>query len=217
MTFTLTAKMFNLLISADTHIGRFDPAMLTDHQLMELFFTPDETDPGQYHRSGDQDDPCSWKGVLCTEEKSVLKIKWSSMALDIKGTLDFTKMPRKVIRAEFYKQRLFGEVDTSTLPYSLLTVCLMDCKFSGRLELHTLPPNIESFIVEGNCFTSVGDICDLPRSLRTLRIREASINHTNIFVGKLSKNNILVNVSGCGLTDVTYEDQEDAKYVRNFN
>ena len=209
--------MFSLLTSADTHIGRFDPAMLNDHQLMELFFSPDDIDPGQYHQSGDQDDACSWRGVVCTEEKYVTHIDWSIVILAIMGTLDFTKMPRKVTYVNFFNERLFGEVDTSTLPHSLKYFCLMGCKFSGSVELRTLPPNIESFIVEGNCFASVGDICHLPGSLRTLRIREAAIEHTNIHVGKLSKNDIFINLSGCGLTDVTYEDQEDAKYVCNFN
>ena len=209
--------MLELLTSADTHIGRFDPAMLNDHQLMELFFTPDEADPGEYHQSGDRDDACSWKGVVCAEEKYVMNIDWLSAILAIMGTLDFAKMPRKVTVVNFSYQRLFGEVDTSTLPHSLKYVCLMGCNFSGRLELRTLPPNIESFIVEGNCFTSVGDIYDLPGSLHTLRMyREAAIKHRNIHVGKL-RTQIYINLSGCGITNITYEDQKDAKCVTNFN
>ena len=209
--------MFTLLISADNHTGRFDPAMLDDHQLMELFFTPDEADPGEYHQSGDRDDACSWKGVKCTEASNhVTEINWASYVLVITGTLDFKKMPRKVTDVNFSYQRLFGEVDTSTLPHSLKYVCITDCKFSGKLELRTLPPNIESFVVEGNCFSAVSDICDLPESLITLNLREPAIKRKNIHVGKL-RTQIYINLSGCGITNITYEDQEDAKYVRNFN
>ena len=216
MTFQLTPKMSPLLTSADTHVGRFDPAMLTDHQLMELFFTPDESDPGEFHQSGDQDDVCSWKGVTCTEEKSVTKITWASYHFNMAGTLDFTKIPQKVKQINFYDLPLYGEVEICALPQSMMNVCLQDCKFSGSLDIRALPRQIESFIVKGNQITSVGDICDLPRSLRVLKIGESAVTHKNLHVAQLPSTGIRVDLSGCGFTKITFENQEDAMFVNYF-
>ena len=53
-------RSIHFLFSADsTSIGRFDPSMLTDRELMQLFFTPDESDPQNYYRYGDIDDACT--------------------------------------------------------------------------------------------------------------------------------------------------------------
>ena len=51
--------MFTLLIAIDDHIGRFDPSMLTQQQMMELFFTPDESDPHEYAEPRFLDDACA--------------------------------------------------------------------------------------------------------------------------------------------------------------
>ena len=217
--------MFSLLTSADTHIGRFDPTTLTDRQLMELFFTPDESDPGDYHQSGgedewsdlgfssDQDDACYWKGVTCTMDGTVLIIAWASYHFNIAGTLDFTKIPQEVKEINFYNLPLYGEVEICALPQSMKNVCLQDCKFSGSLDIRALPRQIESFIVKGNQITSVGDICDLPRSLHVFKIGESAVTHKTLHVAQLPSTGIRVDLSGCRFTKITFEDQEDEDRV----
>ena len=204
--------MFQIHIAIDSHIGRFDASMLTQQQLMELFFTPDESDPQEYAEPRFLDDACSWKGVVCGAGGLVEEIEWVSYMLQIVGTIDFSKMPRSMVDINFFEVPLFGEVDTGALPDSLTSICLQDCKFTGSLNMSALPPKLVSFSVAGNRISAVGHISNLPDSLDELAINEVLVAHTDIHIGKLPDTDLVVFLYG-GFTKVTFEDQSDARRV----
>ena len=205
--------MFTLLTSADTHIGRFDPAMLTDQQLMELFFTPDDRRSQNYGEFADPDDVCSWDGVTCTNDGTVQNISWSSVFCRIIGTIDFLKMPQHMIELTFFDAELSGEINTSSLPQSLFRFCVRGCNFHGSLDVSQLPRGLCSFGVSANSITAVSSIVNLPSTILEFIICEEFLDTKSIHIGKLPSPCGRIEISGCGFEKVTFEDPEDAKNV----
>ena len=205
--------MLTLLIAIDDHIGRFDPSMLTQQQMMELFFTPDESDPHEYAEPRFLDDACAWNGITCGAEGLVEEIEWVGWRSRIVGTIDFKRMPLSVLLINFFATSLCGEVDTSALPKSLTYLCLQDCKFTGSLHMSALPPRLDTFIVTGNRISVVGQICNLPNSLCQIIINEILVAHRDIHIGKLPDTDLEIDITECGIEQVTFEDQRDAMRV----
>ena len=70
--------MIARIIAADA-AGRMRPSMLSDQQLMELLFTPDNATEARETLEGDEDDACSWKGIMCTDDgRNVTEVIWGS-------------------------------------------------------------------------------------------------------------------------------------------
>ena len=206
-------RMLTLFITNDHHIGRFNPTMLTDHQMMEMFFTPHEMDTGEYYASADRDDACTWKGVTCGASNTIRAIVRLSDHLRIMGTIDFKMIPLSVEELFFADSALFGEVDTSALPVTLTEIALHDCKFSGSLEMRALPPNLKGFYVIGNKISFVSELCNLPSSLTDLIIAEDFLTHKSIHIGKLHKQRIAIDIMGCRFAQVTFDDRTDEERV----
>ena len=207
--------IFDLLLSAESPIGRFDASMLTDHQMMELFFIPDDTDPKEYCGSDgcDIDDSCTWRGITCSRNGSVLRIIWMAGDLKASGRIDFSIIPRKVTAITFSEQlKLSGEVKTSALPRYLKNFVLEDCRFTGSLDMCQLPPYLKSFRVVGNFITAISAICNLPDSLSEVVITESHIVDKSIRIGKI-KSSIDINLSWCGFKEIIYEDPSDEYMV----
>ena len=145
--------IFKFLFSAESPIGRFDASMLTDHQMMELFFTPEDTDTLQRYNAlyfdfddCGRDDACTWLGVTCSSKGHVVEIEWKERDVVVCGSIDFSKLPRCVKTVYLVAEALYGEVDTSVLPRSLESFKLQNCEFTGSLDMRILPPHLKSYM-----------------------------------------------------------------------
>ena len=203
------------LLSADNPIGRFDASMLTDHQMMELFFKPSDTDPRDYCRSNgcDQDDACTWKGVTCSPEGNVTEVAWCRREMQISGSINFVGIPRRTKTIDFVRQSLCGDVDTSVLPISLESFTLQNCNFTGSLDMQVLPPRLKYFCVCGNAITAISSISHLPESLTDISIAETNLEQNSIFVGKLRDSFYDLDIADCDVMEIIFEDPEDARKI----
>ena len=183
--------------------------------MMELFFTPELNDRGEYYEGIDDKlhNACKWVGVTCSADDHVLEIMWAGWELRVSGRIDFSKAPQKTESIDFAEQNLYGEVHTSALPSSLQRLYLMDCAFSGSLDMRSLPPKLRQFVVTGNNITAMSAIRNLPESLRDVTIGEAGIVIKSIRIEKLHSSLVYIDISECGFTEVIFEDENDAKKV----
>ena len=205
-------------VSADiSSLGRFDPAMLSDHNLMELFFTPENFDAAREVLGGDPDDCCTWAEVTCSPEGQITKINWCSYNVGkFAGSFDFLKFPKHMVNFNLYDEPFVGEVDFTALPETLLDVGLQRCAFSGTVDLGALPPDLRNIWIMGNQITALKNVCNLPPRLGCIIFQEENIQHESIRIGKLPQNGTVLRLQNCGFTDIQYEDPEDIESVFLF-
>ena len=206
-------------LCADTSIiGKVDPSMLTDQQMLELFFTPSDEREARSELKGDADDGCTWAGVTCENEEHIKRIRWCSWEVRLVGSIDLRRVPPHTESILLYKEALSGTMDVTGLPSSLIQISLQECAFSGTLDLGHLPQGIRSFGVHANCITAVQNVCNLPLSLEHLIVEELQIEAKSIYVGALPANDLRPNFAACGFTDLQCEREEDrARIDTNLN
>ena len=205
--------MFSYLCADSASVGRFDPSVLTQQQIFELFFTPADEEEFR-HRISWTPDGCTWTGVQCTKEGIVGKIEWTSWHVQLQGSIDIRRMPRNTQFINFFNQALTGEIDATNLPESLHTLCLQECAFSGTIDLGHLPRGMVVLEMYDNRVTGVQNICNLPAGLEYLIIREFHIREKSVDVGALPASDLRVNLIGCGFTAFACERPEDKHRVK---
>ena len=208
--------MFLVLSADESHIGRMNPSMLSDQQMIELFFTPDDFDVAHAHLGGSTSDACSWVGVGCADDgdETIEEIDWHSVDLILQGSLCFEMLPRDIRIVSLYEQALSGSVDISDLPVKLEVICVQKCFLSGTLDVGNLPHSLTQLHFLGNRITSLINLRDLPEGLEHFRVVEGHIEEKSIFVGKLPQGDFIVRLDGCGYTDVRLEDKSDSDRVK---
>ena len=200
-------------------LGRFDPSMLTEQQMLELFFTPQDENEARADLRGDADDGCTWMGITCTYEyeettkKSITGIDWCPWEVHLVGSIDFRRIPPHTEFISLNEQALSGTMDATGFPESLTQICLQKCAFSGTIDLGHLPEEMQVFEVYDNCFTAVQNVCDLPYTLESLVIEEPSIESKTIHVGELPANDLQPSFIGCGFIDFSCESDEDRNRI----
>ena len=190
-------------------MGRFDPSMLTDQQMLELFFIPEDENDARSELKGEADDGCTWEGVNCENEANITRIQWCSWNVTLTGSIDFRRIPRHTEFLNLYEQALTGTVDATGFPESLTVFALQECAFSGTIDLGHLPQGMQVFGVYNNRITAVQNVCNLPFSLEQLFVEEPSIESKTIHVGALPANGLQPKFIGCGFTDFSCERDED--------
>ena len=206
--------MLSLLLSADsTHIGRMDASMLSDQQMVELFFTPESYNHARAILQGDEADVCSWVGISCTGG-SVSRIFWPSGGSNpLIGSIDFGMIPRHLEMLSISRHRLYGKVQTQGLPETLEHFQLKDCKFSGTLDLGSLPRGIKVFRVMHNRISGLENIRNLPMSLTTVEISEHKVQQESIRIGEMPPNSLIIFLQGCRIREAEFEDDVDWQRV----
>ena len=203
------------LFTIDTTIaGRCDSSMLTQQQMVELFFTPDDPDKSRKDLKGDPDDACTWEGIECTASGNIHRIEWCSWALQLKGSIDFKMFPLHVDFINLYDQGLYGEVDTIALPDSLEELCLQNCLFTGTLDLGSLPPRMRCFEVLNNEITAMCNVQNIPETVQWLTVREKHIVAKTIYVGALPESKLELKFIDCGFTEVVCARESDVDRVQ---
>ena len=203
------------LLSADFSLtGRCDPSMLTQQQMVELFFTPDFPQKSREDLKGDPDDACTWEGVECTDAGDIHRIQWQSWDVDLMGSIDFKMVPLTVEFINFYDQGLHGEIDTTAFPDSFRALFLQQCLFTGTIDLSRLPPRMCSFKVMNNKITGVCNVQNIPETVRWLKIQEKNIVDKTIRIGALPESTLKLDFLTCGFTKVLCDRESDAKRVQ---
>ena len=203
---------FLLTIDA-TLAGRCDPSMLTQQQMVELFFTPEDPKEAREHLKGDPDDACTWEGIDCTEDGDIREILWRGWRFPLEGSIDFRMFPMAVKFVNIYEQGLRGDIDTTAFPESLEHLCLDKCFFTGTIDLGSLPPQMRTFEVFYNEITAVCNVQNIPKTVTSLRIREANIVAKTIHVGALPESDLKLSFLECGFTKVVCARESDLERV----
>ena len=185
------------LLSADiANIGRFNVAMLSDHDLMGVFLSPDDYEAAREQLGGDEDDACTWKGISCDEDLNITSIDWHSSRIAMEGEVNLRALPPKLTKLNAYRQKLSGEVDITALPEDIIIVCVQSTKIHGTLDMGSLPQKIEQFFFTGNRITSITNVCNFPVSLKFLHFGEHNIADKQIRIGQLPHNHLVLNFRG---------------------
>ena len=211
------------LTTGDTHAGRFDPGMLSEQDIVELLFTPNDYEAARAALSGEADDACTWNSVVCNEQREIIKIMWNSIrkgVARVEGSINFAYIPPNIQRLELSNQKkLIGDVNTRSLPGSLRSFILQDCAFTGVLDLGNLPRGIIELDVQRNKITGIVHIENLPENMKWLYIIEKNVEGSGIHIGKLpptksSQTRGLQMTLGCHAPkNISFADEADRKRV----
>ena len=204
----------HFLLCADLSIaGRVDLSMLTDQNLMELFFTPNDYDKARKQFGGDENDACSWKRTSCDGKGRLTEISWHSAFVKLRGSIDMTMLPPRLVTLNLYYQPLRGEVNTSALPETLRSICIDHSELVGTVDMGNLPRWLRGFTVHDNRITAVVNICNFPETLRHCRLEEDQIVEKTVRIGRLPDTEVYLNVYRCGFKVVEFENPEDERRV----
>ena len=197
----------------NSHAGRINPSMLSDQQLMELFFTPDDFDKAREALGGDEDDACSWEGVRCELNSNIRCIDWHCCSLRVKGAVSFEMLPPRLELLSLYSQELYGEINTTALPKQMECLCVQETFLSGTLDLGSLPRGLTEMTVEHNRISAIVNFFDLPEALYHFEIKEKNIVERSLHIGSLPEGDLEVDIEQCQLQNVTFANPADAKRV----
>ena len=204
----------NFLLCADLSIaGRVDASMLNDQICMELFYTPDDYAKAREQFGGDEDNACSWRRTRCDDEGRLTEISWHKSFVKLRGSIDMTMLPPKLVTLNLYFQPLRGEVNTSALPETLRSLCIDHSELVGTADMGNLPRRLRGFTVHDNRITAVVNLCNFPETLKHCRFEEDHIAKKTIRVGRLPHTDFYLNVYRCGFTAVDFENPEDEARV----
>ena len=196
-------------------IGRVNPSMLADQDLVELLFTPKDWKAALNAFMGDELDVCTWNGVKCDEDSFVTSIEWhAGDAMSLKGSINFAMFPQKLEHFNLFQQRLVGEVDTSNLPPNLTFFCIQNCFFTGTVDMGNLPRGLETFWVFENRISKLINVQNLPETLLHCEIDERGIKEEELFVGKLPEGDFRINFWATDIKKFVCEDPNDRNRLR---
>ena len=201
------------LLSADVQgLGRFEASMLTDQQAIELFFAPTDYDEARKALGGEEADACTWQDVTCNDKRRIVRIDWHQSFIELSGSMDFSMLPRCLEYLNLYKEDFVGEVHATALPETLIFFCIECCKFTGTLDLSSLPPRIDQLIIRDNYVSALvfpQGTNRLPSKLKALYIKERHILNLPIRIGLLPEGDIDVELGYMSTADVLCESLED--------
>ena len=127
--------MLTFALADTSTMGRVDASMLTQQQMMELFFTPSDYNTAREQLRGAEDDACSWTRVNCDDGKNITWIIWLVEGIVLAGSIDFSMPPLSLESLSIYRQKLIGEIDMCALPQKMEYFGVQECGFTGTLDL----------------------------------------------------------------------------------
>ena len=206
-------SIFHFLTADNTSLGRFDPVMLTDHMLMEIFYAPDDYEKSRAAMGGDEDNACTWRKIRCDEDQNVTHIEWHSINVKLHGSMHFQSLPPKLMRCNIYNQQIRGEIDTSNFPRSLKYFSLQRTQMTGTVDLGNLPLGLNMLFIMNNEITALTNVVNLPASITDIAINEKNLREKTIFVGKLPGDRVYLDFIDCGFTDIRCADPADRSRI----
>ena len=155
------------LLTADTHIGRFDYGSLTDQTRMELIVDGFDENAQKTFRHADKFfiDVCKWQNVVeCDGDDNVVIVNFSwgfnpkpipFMCLELippmiqsfilrsanaSGTLETTYLPKTLEYFKIIQNKFHGTVDFAHLPQHLIEFSVHNNTFSGSIYISKAYP-----------------------------------------------------------------------------
>ena len=202
--------MLSLYFADSTPAGRMNADMLTEQQVFELFFTPDNHEDAHELLEGDENDACSWVGIGCDDDR-IENLDWHEVDLVLQGSLNFSIFPRHMKFFNVVGQRLVGEVDLGHLSEELTYFRIRSCAITGTLDIEKLPRNLEYCIVANNSISDIVNVRNLPKNLIELDVQEHGIHKDSLFIGRLPNTSIRINFSFWNIEQIRFENQGDLK------
>ena len=155
-------------------------------------------------------------GVTCNDSKQITEISWEYKFIELVGEIDFKMIPPNVSDLHIYNEPLYGKADISGLPAKMEKFVIEASRFSGTLDLGNLPQSLRIFSFALNKITGVVNLRNIPKSAQGFRISEPDIMEKSLHVGKLPANQLMLRLSRCGFTDITYENPEDYRRIMHM-
>ena len=203
--------MLSLYFADSTAAGRINTDMLTDQQVMELFFTPDSYKDARAILRGDENDACSWSGIKCDDNGHIKCLDWDHRKYVLQGSLNFPMFPRNMRLFDISGQRLVGAVDLCHLPEALNYFRIHACGVTGTLDIEKLPRNLQYLFVTENAISDVFNVRNLPKNMQELTVNEHGIHKEVLFIEKLPNSYTRLNFQNCDIEHFRFADPADAQ------
>ena len=205
--------MLTLLAIDVPGLGRADLSMLSETQVMELFFVPDDYDYAREHLEGDASDACTWTGLECNAHQQVERIDWLDYMVDIAGEINFSMFPCHLRALLLINQEIRGEVSLVALPMTIEDIQVEYCRVKGTLDLGSLPQNLKSLVFICNGLTGLVNVLNLPATLKHVQINECRVQPKSLYIGKLPSKDLRIDLYDCGITVMILEDDGDRPQI----
>ena len=203
--------MLSLSFADSTTAGRINTDMLSEQQVMELFFTPDNHEDARDLLEGDEDDACSWTGIECDDDGRIFQIKWENTDNILHGSLNFSMFPHHTEYFGVEGQRLVGEIDVGHLSASLVFVGIHGTRITGTLDIEKLPRELIFFLISDNAICDIINVQNLPKSLQMLKVQERGIHKEVLVIEKLGRSCARLDFTNCDFKDIQFKDPADAR------
>ena len=165
--------MLTSLCAELKYVGRIDPSVRSDSQLLELPFVPQSEIIFRMSMTGHDETACFWTGVSCDADARVIFIHWDIPTSNMAGSVNFPMLPPEIITVHFSQQQLTGVMDSSHLPRKMHFFYIRRCFFAGTEELDNFPPTLQHLYVCGNAITHIGAVRNVPETLRFIHVQES--------------------------------------------
>ena len=183
--------MIHLCFSTiDQSVGRFDPSMLSDQDIMEIVVSdliiPRSSKNVFYYANGNFREVTNWDRLTCNARAEVREIEWETQPW-LSGSVSLDILPPKLtiltmansFAPEFHVG-IDGTLNTWLLPRCLEVIDITKNQFHGTIDLRNIPPAMLTFAVACNYFEGAVDLKRLPEGLYGLFLTQ------NKFAGTIS-------------------------------
>ena len=204
--------------SDSTHIGRFDPSLLSQQARMELLVENLRHQAFFRDADGGFTSAKDWPGVRVDPHGNIISIKkpWGSAAFEgeiafqwlpetietlhcdhacIQTDFHAASFPRDMMRIELQGNKLTGSIATAELPPKLVRLNLWHNRISGTIDLTTLPGTLVTLMLDENEIMGTIDLQNLPKTLHTLDLAKNLLSG-DVIVRILPESLTKINLSG---------------------
>ena len=123
---------------------------------------------------------CEWSGVTCDTHKRVVTVSWCGRAL--RGDPSWCHLPDSIHTLELGRlnygcgNQLSGPIPTALFPHPSVRIALDYNVLCGKVELHDLPVNLQSFDISGNALEGELALEQLPTSISMFNAANAGFS-----------------------------------------
>ena len=156
---------FALFLNVGPSLGRVDYGSLSDQTLMEMLIEgfDEETKRKYQDEHGIYSDVCEWPGITCDLDDRVVEIQIKTR--HVIGSLELCYVPPEVKLVRINSRggsKMTGSVDLTRLPKRMNLLILNNNRLTGKIDLTRLPPVMECLNLSLNQLTGEIDLTHLP-------------------------------------------------------
>ena len=142
-------------------VGRFDSALLSDQELLEILVSNFEDKALESFRepTGDYMPVCDWLGVQCDFLENITAIDWEDWD-GVHSEISLDLLPKKIKKLRMGKflsaydaPRLSGTLSTALLPTEICVLDIEDQNFNGPVDFTSFPAKVAKVNISQNKFS----------------------------------------------------------------